>query len=221
MSFLAHHRVFALELGSLRAQLSPHLSDRLPCQGRPCGSSLEWSHSSASDPVPCPGTQVEGQGFICVFTAEELEVPARYTRPFDSLRQRQKQLLARCKCACCRKRGRTRFVLNVTYYYLVGRTLLTPSRHRRAFRGHSPPPGFQTPPPPRGLCEKDTQTPRHDSPGLLSTFSLCKSDLPERRPFADEEIKAQQALGLPPPSSNLGLWDSQHPWAPGLFPRAL
>lgn len=29
--------------------------------------------------------------------------------------------------------------------------------------------GFQTPPPPQGLCEKDTQTPRRDSPGLLST----------------------------------------------------
>ena len=154
MSFLAHHRVFALELGSLRAQLSPHLSDRLPCQGRPCGSSLEWSHSSASDPVPCPGTQVEGQGFICVFTAEELEVPARYTRPFDSLRQRQKQLLARCKCACCRKRGRKRFVLNVTYYYLVGRTLLTPSRHRRAFRGHSPPRGFRHLPHPEGCARR-------------------------------------------------------------------
>lgn len=59
--------------------------------------------------------------------------------------------------------------------------------------------GFQTPPPPLGLCEKDTQTPRHDSPGLLSTRSLCRSDLSERRPFADEEIKAQQAPGLPPP----------------------
>lgn len=37
------------------------------------------------DNCPCPGTQVEGQGFIHVFSAEELRLPAQCTRPFDSL----------------------------------------------------------------------------------------------------------------------------------------
>lgn len=115
---------------------SPSLRQAPLCQEVPRGSSLEWSHSSASDPGQLPVSwDPDGRtGVRRVFTAEELELlPGALAHLIhcDSIRS---SFLPDANVPAAERKEAICFKCPY-YYYLVGRTLLMPSRHHGAFRG--------------------------------------------------------------------------------------